>query len=140
LKRKRLSGKIITEKIIAMVLVGGILLLCFKTSADLLLIGVPIAIALDYMVFYLPSHVEFDDERIFIRKKSAPELVVSLNNITLVKAMHWSIGFHTLFKITYWINGKQMRIYLYPRAFSSILPDFVNQLKTKNGSVEIKGF
>lgn len=128
------------EKIIAMVLVGGILLLCFKTSADLLLIGVPIAIALDYVVFYLPSHVDFDEDYIFIRNNKAKEYAVPITNIKLIKALRWSIGFHTLYRISYWLDGKERRIYLYPRAFSSVLPDFINQLRAKNRSVEIKGF
>ncbi len=119
---------------------AGILIFCFKSAGELLLIGLPIVIALDCVVFYLPARVDFDEENIFIKKRSEPEVAVSLKNITQVKAIRWSIGFHTLCKITYEVNGKRARIYLYPRPFGTTLAEFINQLTNKNRAAEIKGF
>jgi hypothetical protein len=124
----------------ATILMAGILIFCFKGSPELLIIAVPILIALDYVIFYLPSRVEFDEESIFIRKGRDPEFLVPLRNVRLIKSLWLNIGFHNLCKITYVLNGKQMRVYVYPRAFSSTNADFVKQLKSKNPGVEIKGF
>ena len=136
MKRKFLSNNLIVEKIIFFVLLVTILLFCVKHYPELLLIAVPIFIYLDYLIYYRPNQIEFDDNQLFIKRKKGEE-IVALKDVYQLRSTAWRIGFKKIWKLRYYNRNGEGNAWFYPRKGASGFEDFVEQVRGKNPKVEI---
>jgi hypothetical protein len=136
-KRRALSSRLTGEKIVFFILLVTVLLFCIKHYPELLLIAAPIFIFLDYLLYYRPNRIEFDDNYLFIKRKKGEE-IVALKDVYLVKSTAWGIGFKTIWKMRYYNRNGEGTARFYPRKRSQGFGDFVRQLRLKNPKVEIR--
>jgi hypothetical protein len=131
MKRKRLSSRLVAEKIITVVLFTAVLGLCIKTDRGLLIIALPIMAVIDYAVFYLPQRIEFDDDTVFITN-GKETIAVSFRQITMLKITWISLGSKTVWKLKYIAAGRERSARFYPRNYADTLAPFIQLLKAKN--------
>jgi hypothetical protein len=136
-KRKALSSRLLTEKILFFLLLAWILIFALKHYPELLWIAVPVFIYFEYMIYYRPSQIEFDGENLFIKKKRGEEFV-ALMDIYLVSNTHFGIGYKSIWKVKYLNNKGGGVARFYPRKLSSGFDDFIKFLKAVNPDVVIK--
>jgi hypothetical protein len=136
-KRTALSSKLGIEKAIFFILLAWVLIFCVKHYPQLLYIAAPVFIFLEYILYYLPNKVEFDNENIFIKRKKGEERV-AIKDIYLVKITAIGIGHKSIWKIKYSnYNGEGVARF-YPRNVSSSFGDFLKLVKAANPKAEFK--
>jgi hypothetical protein len=101
--------------------------------------AIPIIVGISYIVFYLPDNIEFDNEKIYIKRWNG-SYTIDLKNIHMIKMTGLSIGHRNIWKIKYIVNNEENAARFYPRYFSSAFDDFVAQVKSKNPKVELIRF
>jgi hypothetical protein len=136
-KRKPLSSRLLTEKILFFLLLAWVLIFALKHYPELLWIAVPVFIYFDYMIYYRPAQIEFDGENLFIKRKWGEEFVV-LKDLYLVSNTHLGIGYKSIWKIKYLNNKGGGVVRFYPQKLSSGFDDFIKLLKVVNPTVVIK--
>lgn len=136
-KRTALSSRLRVEKTIFFILLASVLIFCAEHYPELLFIVIPVFILLDYLLYYLPDKVEFDNEYLFIKRKKGEERI-ALKDIYLVKATGLSIGHKSIWKIKYLVYNGQGAARLYPRNLSSSFNDFIKLVKAANPGAEVK--
>jgi hypothetical protein len=137
--KQRLSSKLILEKIISVILFTAVIGMCFKSNHELLLIAVPILGVIDYILFYLPTQVEFDDFSVFIKTKDGV-ITVPYRQVTMLKLTGLSIGSKNIWKIKYYDKGREKTARFYPRNYSNTLGDFIKLLRTRNPNTKFISF
>jgi len=135
-KRTDLSSKLIIEKTIFFLLLATVLTFCAAHYPELLFIAVPVFIFLDYLVYYLPDKIEFDNEHLFIKRKTGEECI-DLKHICLVKMTGLSIGRKNIWKIKYSNYNGDGIVRFYPGNVSSF-NDFIKLVRAANSNVEVR--
>ena len=136
MKRKALSGSLTVEKIVFFILLVTVLLFCVKHYPELLLITVPIFMYFDYLIYYRPNYIEFDDDHLYIKRKKGEE-IVALKDVYQVKSTAWGIGFKKVWKLQYYNRNGQGKAWFYPSDGALGFGEFVKQLREKNANAEI---
>jgi hypothetical protein len=137
-KRRALSSRLIGEKIVFFILLIVVLLFCIKHYPGILFVAVPVLVCLDYLIYYRPNYIEFDDDRLFIKRKKGIESV-ALKDVYLVKMTLWGIGTKSLWRIKYSTPGKDGVVRFYPRANKANLVEFMTLVKACNPLAAIIG-
>ena len=137
--KQRLSSKLILEKIISVILFATVITFCFKSNHELLLIAVPIICAIDYILFYLPDVIEFDEFGIYIKTKEGL-IPVPYQQVTTLKLTGLSIGSKNIWKIKYYDKGREKTARFYPRNYSNTLGDFIKLLRSRNPNTKFISF
>jgi len=136
---RQLSSKLIFDKIVVAAIILCLVFVFFKYKAvnlDILLPAIPIVIGMGYLIFYLPDHIEYDSENIYISRHRR-KFSIRLNDIDTVKLTMLSIGHRNMWKIKFTQNGIESNARFYTRIFSSTFKDFISKLKAENPSVDI---
>jgi hypothetical protein len=138
-KRTALSSKLGIEKAVFFILLALVLIFCTAHYPELLLIAIPIFILLDYLLYYFPDKVDFDNEHFYIKRKKGEERV-ALKDIYLVTRTGVSIGHKSIWKVKYINYNGEGVVRFFPRNISSSFDDFIKLVKEKNPGVEVKNF
>lgn len=126
----------LVEKIITVVLSVSAFIICLDSSPRLLVFVMIGFVLLEYVLFYLPNKIEFDEQKIFIKRKKEQE-EIEFRNVYLLKMTGLRIGSRTIWKIRYNCNRKEGVARFYPNNYSSNLSEFVALLRKQNPRVEI---
>jgi predicted secreted protein len=94
---------------------------------------------IDYILFYLPNHIDFDDNNIFIKTKEGI-ITVPYQQVTMLKLTGLSIGSKNIWKIKYYDNGREKVARFYPRNYSNTLGDFIKLLRSRNPNTQFISF
>ena len=132
-----MSSRLLTEKVLFFLALAWILILALKHYPELLWIAIPAFVYFDYMLYYRPSQIEFDHEKLFIKRKKGEE-IVAMKNICLVSNTHFGIGYKSIFKIRYKNSKIDGIVRFYPKKLSSGFDDFIKILKAVNPNAVIK--
>lgn len=135
-RRRTLSGNLVAEKIIFFLLLACVLIFGIKHYPQLLFIAGPIFIVLEYLIYYLPDKLAFDNECLFIKRKKGEEQV-ALKDIYLVRTTALNLGFKTIYKIKYSSRNGAGVTRFYPKS-KPCTNDFITLLKTANPRAEIR--
>ena len=124
------------EKTLFLILLGMVLTFCLKHYPRLLFAAAPVFIVIDYLIYYRPDRVEFDNAHIFIKRKTVYEQV-ALNDIYEIKMTGLGIGVKTIWKIRYADHRGNGVAWFYPRYFSQGLKEFVDAVAVKNPNAKL---
>lgn len=126
----------LAEKIITIILTASAFIICLDASPRLLVFVAIGFVLLEYILFYLPSNIEYDERHIFIQKKKESQ-AIAFRNVYQLKMTGLRVGSRTIWKIRYNSDRKEGVARFYPRNYSSNFSEFVNLLRQQNPRVEI---
>ena len=107
--KKTLSSSLIPEKIIIGLSVIFFIVVFFNSnpwSREAFLLLVPIYAGIFYIIFYLPDHICYDIDNMYIKSKNG-EIIVELKDIYMVKMTSIGIGHRFLWKIKYRVDNDE---------------------------------
>ncbi len=137
MERKQLSADLLIDKVVI-----GIILIVFSAVffnrsvvwwGEALVIFVLLFFA--FSIFYLPDTIEFDDNNMYIERRSG-EITVDLRDIYTVKLTGFRLNHRHMWKVKYRENGIEKAARFYPNYSLTTLDEFTTQVKSKNPDAE----